>query len=311
MRGARRDGRVLALAIEGGGLRGAISGGMCVALEAAGLIDAVDVIYGTSSGALTGSFTAAGQAALGATNYEDAANPEFSNPLRFLIGRPVMNLGLIFDDVIAKRKPYGFDRFAAGPRFGALATNLETGRVEVLEDFDTVDELMFAVHVSCTVPLLAGPPLEYHGVPMCDGSVVESMPYVSALAGGATDVIVLRTRSAAYRKAPYPPYVPRVLARTVGPSLAELVRTRPARYNAQADELERLTREGGSVMQIAPPDATWRPSQMETSKTRVRRALETGAETLADALGLPPLHLFWQPTPHVISATVGAQVLTG
>ena len=40
-------------------------------------------------------------------------------------------------------------------------------------------------------------------------------------------------------------------------------------------------------MQIAPRDATWRPSQMETSKARVRRALETGAETLAEVLGLP------------------------
>jgi hypothetical protein len=42
-----------------------ISAGRCLLLEKAGLVDAVDVIYGTSSGALNGSFTAAGQAALG------------------------------------------------------------------------------------------------------------------------------------------------------------------------------------------------------------------------------------------------------
>ena len=50
-------------------MRGVVSAGMCVLLEQAGLIDAIDVIYGVSSGALNGSFTAAGQAALGATNY--------------------------------------------------------------------------------------------------------------------------------------------------------------------------------------------------------------------------------------------------
>ncbi len=67
-RGARSDGALIALAIEGGGSRGVVSAGMCVLLEKVGLIDAVDLIYGTSSGALNGSFTAAGQAALGSTN---------------------------------------------------------------------------------------------------------------------------------------------------------------------------------------------------------------------------------------------------
>ena len=41
-RGARTDGATIALAIEGGGSRGVVSGGMCLALEKAGLIDAVD-----------------------------------------------------------------------------------------------------------------------------------------------------------------------------------------------------------------------------------------------------------------------------
>lgn len=54
-RGARADRAIIALAIEGGGSRGVISAGMCLLLEKAGLIDAVDVIYGTSSGALNGS----------------------------------------------------------------------------------------------------------------------------------------------------------------------------------------------------------------------------------------------------------------
>jgi predicted acylesterase/phospholipase RssA len=72
-RGERADDRTVALAIEGGGHAGVISAGMCVILEATGLIDSVDIIYGTSSGALNGSFTATGQAAIGSTNYEDTA----------------------------------------------------------------------------------------------------------------------------------------------------------------------------------------------------------------------------------------------
>ena len=49
-------------------MRGAVSAGMCVVLEAAGLVGAFDCIYGVSAGALNGSATAAGQAALSATH---------------------------------------------------------------------------------------------------------------------------------------------------------------------------------------------------------------------------------------------------
>ena len=45
-------------AVEGRGLRGSVSAGMCVALEAAGLIPAFDRIYGCSAGALNGAFAA-------------------------------------------------------------------------------------------------------------------------------------------------------------------------------------------------------------------------------------------------------------
>ncbi|HEV2922933.1 MAG TPA: patatin-like phospholipase family protein [Solirubrobacteraceae bacterium] len=108
-REARTDGASLALAIEGGGLRGVVSAGMCVLLEKTGLIDSVDAIFGASSGALNGSFTATGQAALGSTNYLDTATLKFANPLRVLAGRVPIDFDLLFDEVIRNRKPYDFE----------------------------------------------------------------------------------------------------------------------------------------------------------------------------------------------------------
>src|SRR5579884_1045659 len=69
-RGDRQDGRVVAIASEGGGIAGVVPAGMLNFLEKTGLIDTIDVIYGSSSGALNGSYTASGQAELGACNYE-------------------------------------------------------------------------------------------------------------------------------------------------------------------------------------------------------------------------------------------------
>jgi predicted patatin/cPLA2 family phospholipase len=298
-RGARTDGRVLALAIEGGGLSGAVSAGMCVILEAAGVIDAVDVIYGTSSGALNGSFTAAGQAAIGSTNYEDTANRRFSNPMRLLVGRPAVDFDLLFDDIIRNRKPYDPTALETGPPFRALGVNLKTRALEVLRDFEDIEDLMAAVRVSCSLPLLSGPPVVYKGVPMADGGLIESMPYRTAQGDGATDVIVLRSRPASYRKEAYPRYMISILKRRAHPALADLVEARPGLYNAEADELETLTRTGVSVVQIVPAEDSPRVSQTERSPTKVRAGLQAGARAAAVALQLPQPELFWQPAVYV------------
>ena len=54
--GERRDGLRVALAIEGGGMRGTISAGMALALDELGLVSAFDAVYGASAGAITGAW---------------------------------------------------------------------------------------------------------------------------------------------------------------------------------------------------------------------------------------------------------------
>src|SRR4051794_32224384 len=90
--GRREDAHVVSLAVEGGGMRGVVSAGMCAGLEAAGLGGGVDRVYGCSAGALSGCFTAAGQAALWATTFEDTASREFIDPARVLRRRPVLDM---------------------------------------------------------------------------------------------------------------------------------------------------------------------------------------------------------------------------
>lgn len=50
------DNYTLALAIEGGGMRGAVSGGMAAAIVCLGLSNAFDSIYGSSAGSIIGSY---------------------------------------------------------------------------------------------------------------------------------------------------------------------------------------------------------------------------------------------------------------
>jgi len=276
---------------------------MCVLLEKAGLIDAVDVIYGTSSGALNGSFTAAGQAALGATNYLDTSSPQFANPFRMLTGRAVLDLDFLFEELIFNRTPYDPAGLAAGPPFRALSVSLDTSELVVMRDFADVGELMAAVRASCSLPLLADAPASFRGEPMSDGSLIESMPYRAALADGATHVLVLRSHSAGHRMDDVPRALLELARRTAHPAVVSLLRGRPERYNADAAQLEQAGAGEPGLLQIAPPaGAAYLPlvgtpglGQLELSGRAVRQGLLVGATAAAAAFGLPAVDVVWQP----------------
>ena len=115
--GRREDGHVVCLAVEGGGMRGAVTAGMCAALETSGLVPAFDRIYGCSAGAVNGAFTAAGQASLGATIYEESASRRYIDARRLARGRPVVDLELVFDELLARKRPLSRVGLANGPDF--------------------------------------------------------------------------------------------------------------------------------------------------------------------------------------------------
>ena len=231
MRGARRDDRVLALAIEGGGLRGAISGGMCVALEAAGLIDAVDVIYGhvlrrpdrvlhrggpgrpggdelrgrgqsrvLESAAL--SDRSAGHEPR--TSSSTTSSPSGS-PMTSTGSPPALALG-------AGNQPR--DR----PGRGAPELQ-QRRRADVPLSTSAVRSPCSPARRSATTACRCATAASSSRCPMPRRS--PGVPPTSSSCGhGPPRIARLRTA----------PYVPIVLARAVGPSLAELVRTRPTRY---------------------------------------------------------------------------------
>jgi predicted acylesterase/phospholipase RssA len=50
------DNKKIALAIEGGGMRGCVSAGATAALNILGLDDTIDVVYGSSAGAMIAAY---------------------------------------------------------------------------------------------------------------------------------------------------------------------------------------------------------------------------------------------------------------
>jgi predicted acylesterase/phospholipase RssA len=304
---ARRDDHVVALAIEGGGMRGAVSAGMCLVLEAAGLMGSFDRIYGVSAGALNGWGAAVGQAALSATHYEDAARWGVVNRMRPLVGRPVIDFDLLFEELIAARKPLSFERLASGPELRILATSMESLTLRVLHGFADGDELRRAVRASAALPRLGGPLPLFRGERMADGGLIEPIPFPTALAEGATHVLVLRSRPAAYRTTAVTGVYERLTLRD-DPRLVAFLRARQALYNHHAAALQdgsgRIA--GAAVTQVAVSDGTRLIGRLQADHGRVVAALRLGARSMASALGGGPVDLCWQPVVQRAPAPVVA-----
>lgn len=95
----RLDGFRVALAVEGGS-RATYSSGMVLALEELGLTRCFDAVYGSSAGALAGSWLVAGSAAHCCAGWwKPGLMERVTNPRRGLRGRPVVDVEYLIHTV--------------------------------------------------------------------------------------------------------------------------------------------------------------------------------------------------------------------
>jgi len=223
-------------------MRAVISGGMLTGLEALGLRDAFDAVYGSSAGAINGAYFIAGQAAFGTTvYYENINNSRFINTARYLSGRPMMSLEFLLEDVMADEKPLDWQTVVeSGISLHAIATCVDSAQSCDLTNLRTKQEMFAAFRASATIPVVAGPAVDFRGSRYLDATLVESFPYRTALADGCDHVLVLRTRPLETRLGPPSLFTRRVVAPTLArqnAALGAIVLSRPDRYNADADNL--------------------------------------------------------------------------
>jgi predicted patatin/cPLA2 family phospholipase len=289
----RPDGARIALAIEGGGMRGAVSAGMVIAVHELGLTGAFDFVFGASAGALNGVWLLSGNPADGLEPY---ANPSLirqyirrSNALR---RRPVVDTQHLVEHLYEHRLPLRFDAVLSHRvRLHPLATDVETGAAVDLEP--TIRDrasLKRALRASTALPLLAGPPVEIGGRRYLDAGLAESIPFHAALAAGATHVLVLRSRRP--QDAERPSRLARIVVGGLLGRLGEPVRhgyLDRARRLAEDDEL--LDRHGAdsalepAMLAIRPPADSPRVSRLESDSGVVRDGLEAGRAAALAALG--------------------------
>ena len=228
------DGARIALAVEGGAMRGVISAGMVSALEDLGLGSAFDAVYGSSAGAINAAYFLAGQARLGTRiYYEDINTRRFIDLGRAFTQRPILDLDFLLDEVAGRRKRLEMGRVidSASPLV-ILATDVDTQSPAVFRRFVDGRSLRDALHAGATMPIVAGGPREYEGHRYLDAVLSEPIPVGAAERDGHTHVLALLTRSGAMRPRPsaFDRYFVGPRLRRISPDLATRYLTRAVPY---------------------------------------------------------------------------------
>jgi predicted patatin/cPLA2 family phospholipase len=194
--GHRTDGMRIAVAIEGGGMRGTVSAGMALALHELGLMPAFDAVYGASAGAITGAWLLSSRP----EGLRGWTEPSYAKTLirwsALLRGRPVVDIRTLIEVVYQSEFPMDFGSVLASEvEYHPLATDAATGESTDLHPLIADPaELRLALRASASLPFLAGPAVRLRGRRFYDAGVAESIPLRTPLAQGATHILVLRSR---------------------------------------------------------------------------------------------------------------------
>jgi predicted patatin/cPLA2 family phospholipase len=258
---------------------------MVRALEELGLRDGFDEIFGTSAGAYVAAAFATGQGVGAATIYaDDLSGTRFIDYRRAVAGRgPLMDFDYLINDVLANSKPLDFDVLACcDVPVRPIATATASLRGHTLDGLGTPALWRTALRATACVPVLAGRPVRLHDQTWIDGAVSEPVAVRRAVAGGATHVLALLSRTEAESANP-------AGGRTLG---ALIDRTRPHLGRALLQRRAQLT-DTASAFQNAGhplrrrarllavrPLVSCRVGPLTTDSDRLRHAADTGSRAV-------------------------------
>ncbi|MCE7007770.1 hypothetical protein LWC34_33855 [Kibdelosporangium philippinense] len=194
--GKREDPYKVGLAIEGGGLRGIVSGAMLVALEELGYSDAFDEVYTSSSGAMNGTYFILRDTWVSLSiYYDDSTGREFVDFGRVLRGRAPMNLDYLFEDVFIGRKPLAYQKVITSPqRLHIMVTDVDAMKTVDVSEFHSPADLKETLRATAWLPLATKGTTPFRGRRAVDGSVLLRHPFRMAREDGCTHILSLSTR---------------------------------------------------------------------------------------------------------------------
>ena len=304
--GQRKDEHTVALAVEGGGMRGTVSAGMLIALDQLGLRDAFDLVVGTSAGALEGAFFITGKASSAASMYYDELSQEpFLSKKRLMRLGPALDVHYLIYDA-SPRRGLDFHEVSDSPiPLYATLTPVEPDNETILVRADGGAERVASIlQATVSLPVLGGDSKEVDEQFYVDGGLTEQVPWRSAASLGATHVLVAPSKSLSGNEVPlssssFGMIAVAPLVRSMhGSHVARVVRTQPERSMYEAWSLRAIAESAASV--VTPDGRSWQgdlevielppalevPDRLESDRGKLVDAVMNGAFAVLGHFGL-------------------------
>lgn len=239
------------LVLEGGAMRG---------MYTAGVLDTfldhdvhVDVIVGVSAGACFGcNLFSKQRGRVLRYNQRFAGDPRNMGFRSLLTTGDIVNKNFAYYVIPTQYDVFDEEAFEAhGGEYWVTVTNVETGEAEYMQMHHLLGDIEM-MRASASMPFCS------RCVPIgdkkyLDGGIADSIPVRQALSMGLDKVIVVLTQPADYRKRPMNPALIKAFYRKY-PNLCRTLMERHDRYNAQAEDVAQLEREG-RIFVIRPHEA--------------------------------------------------------
>ena len=304
--GARRDDHTLALAIEGGGMRGVVSAGMLVALEQLGITGCIDLVVGTSAGALAGAFFVEGRAVEGSVLfYTELHDEPFLDRSRLLRREAALDLDYLVDTAAVGRG-LDFTAVAASPipLYATVAPTDPASEIRHFHVAGSAERVSSILKATASLPVLAGPAKPIDDSHYVDGGLHEQIPWRTAASLGATHVLVLPSKPVSADEAlDSLSFIERVsvipvVRRLHNDHVAELVSQLPGRSSREAWNLRAIAEGRATPLHWTPgagqprfdiihvPDSIRLPARLERERPVLVDALIGGATAVVDHFDL-------------------------
>lgn len=302
--GQRDDDYRVVLAIEGGGMRGAISSGMLLALEQLGLRNSIDEVVGTSAGAIAGAFFVTAKGTAGSVLYYTELNSDrFMNRRRLVGDGAVMDLDYLFDEAIPANGLDWHDLVNSDiPLWATVTPADEFDPSRLYRVGRSVEHARQVLAATATLPVFAGPSRFIGSKPYVDGGMIEAVPWASAIGRGATHVLVIRSRGFNVDGKLEPHNIlerstaRRIVRRVHGPVVTEFVKRSNERFWASTEALRSIVDGNGSsvvaadreivVDAVVPAPETDLPDRLEVDTHVLMDALTAGAQAMIEYIDL-------------------------
>ena len=272
-------------------MRGAVSGGMALALDELGLAGAFDAAYGSSAGALNAMWLVSGRLREGIPTWTDPGlvHALISRRRAILRRGPVVDIETLVERRYEQLSPGLFDAvLASRAELHPIATDVRSG--EAVDLHGTIEDppsLRRALRASAALPFLAGPPVSVDGRELLDAGLSAAIPFRAALADGATHVLVLRSRregETATAPSRAAGALTARLLRRLDPAVAEAFLTRAEREAEDEAFLADPPADTPPILSVRPAPSSAVPGRLERDIDVVRAGLEAGREACLRAL---------------------------